>query len=217
MKTIRVIEDIRVADYITIQAGTELNVIDETESTYIVKFANEKINISKFQVVNRTMRNLLDSIESSRKVICITGRLAAGKSISMATIANELKEELKADLYSNNEIKNSLEMKQLSFNDQKTKIIVIDEFSHELHSVNSVFNLLAFTECENVIILFDSFNINRIPEWIRKKINLHFEVEKIDSDTIKLNGVNVCFEKTIKIEEAKHYYNAFVLPKKLNF
>ena len=138
------------------------------------------------------MKKILNSIETTRKVICITGSIAAGKTLCMSTIANEFKEELQADLYSNYSLYGSQDIKELSF---------------------SVFDLLAFTENENVIILFDSYNINRIPESLIKIVDLHLSAEKIDSDTIKLTGINADYEKAIKITESAIYYNAFDLPK----
>jgi Cdc6-like AAA superfamily ATPase len=161
------------------------------------------------------MKNLLNKIETTRKVICITGRVAAGKTLCMSTIANELKEEYQANLYSNYSLYGSLEINELELNESsKPMVICIDEMGHVLNtSPDSVFTLLAFTEHENVIILFDSYNIARLPESIRKTINLHLSAEKLDSDTIKITGINAAYEKVIKITESAIYYNAFDLPK----
>lgn len=161
------------------------------------------------------MKKILNNIETTRKVICITGGVAAGKTLSMSTIANELKEDLQANLYSNYSLYGSLEIKDLELNETDKQIIIcIDEMGHVLsNSPDSVFTLMAFTENENVIILFDSYDIKRLPETFRKTIDLHLSAEKIDYDTIKLTGINTAYERVIKITESAIYYNAFDLPK----
>jgi hypothetical protein len=161
------------------------------------------------------MQNLLNNIETNRKVICITGGAAAGKTLFMSTIANELKEEYQAELYSNYSLYGSLDIEGIKFNnDGKLIIVCIDEMGHVLNtSPISLINLLAYAENKNVVFLFDSFDIKRLPEAFRKTIDIHLSAENIGSDTIKIKGVNVGYERVIKITEAAIYYNAFDLPK----
>lgn len=164
---------------------------------------------------------LLNEIENQRKVICVTGGIGKGKTISTSTIANELKENLNADLFSNYKLANSVDISEFSLSKIKESdrytIVCIDEFGSVLrHSLNNFECILEYSLDEKVIIIIDSFDITRLPETIRKNIDIHLSVDKKDTDTVELKGVNVDFNKIIKIHESKVFYDSFA-PAKLNF
>lgn len=167
------------------------------------------------------MISLLNNIENQRKVICVTGGIGKGKTISTSTIANELKEYMNANMFSNYKLTNSIDIGEIYLSrfkeSERYTIVCIDEIEHVLsHSLNNFKYLLETSLDEKVIIIIESFDITRLPESIRKYIDIHLSVDKKDTDTIELKGVNVDFNKIIKIHESKVFYDAFV-PAKLNF
>lgn len=167
------------------------------------------------------MISLLNNIENQRKIICVTGGIGTGKTISTSTIANELKEKMNADLFSNYKLTNSIDISELDLTkikeSERYTIICIDEIEHVLsQSLYRLQYLLDSSSDENIILIIVSFDIKRLPEFIREKIDIHLSVDKKDTDTIELKGVNVNFEKIIKIQECKVFYDAFV-PAKIIF
>ncbi|MGN4898084.1 AAA family ATPase (plasmid) [Bacillus albus] len=164
------------------------------------------------------MKNLLNNTENKRKVICVQGKIGAGKTLVMSTIASELKEELNGELFSNYGLANSLGVNDLNsfrnIDSEKPYIVCFDEFDRVLNSdMERVCTFLEDVEEQNIIILIASFVHGRLPESIKKVIDVNLVVEKESDEKIKVTGVNVKFDKVVEIEVGKKYYDAFKIAK----
>lgn len=156
------------------------------------------------------MKNLLNNTENKRKLICVEGKIGAGKTLAMSTIASELKEELNGELFSNYGLVNSLGVNDLNLfrniDSKKPYIVCFDEFEHVLKSdMEKVCIFLEDVKEQNVIIFITSFVFERLPKSIKRVIDMNFVVEKESDEKIKVTGVNVQFDKVVEIEVGKKY------------
>lgn len=161
------------------------------------------------------MIELLNAIDSKRKVICITGRIAEGKSVAMSVLANEVHKEFGACAFTNYGLANAQPFESRKFakdfmQPEEYEVISIDEGASVFHySPWFPDHFLSDDQKDSSMILFfTSFSFNRIDEDYRKKVDIHLSVKKVD-DEIIVSGVNVPYERTIKIADSIGYYNAF--------
>lgn len=158
---------------------------------------------------------LLTQTKHKRKVVCITGGLGKGKTLSMSVLANSLRDLYKADVYSNYGLKNSMPLNEIT-PDERVKIVCIDEFEGVWNcSTNFVYNLLSDEE-QNTIFIINAFLPKRLNEHVRKFIDIVLEADKTDFNTIKITGVNNDFEHEIFILNECQAYDAFE-PARLTF
>lgn len=163
------------------------------------------------------MKELIDALPNNRKVICITGGLAEGKTLAMSLLANELQKELGASSFSNYGLANSYPIgfrkaKKAWRTPEQYEIISVDEGQSVFQfSQNFMDHLLSEQyEDRNLIFFFTSTLMDRIPRESRKKIDIHLKVKKDgENGEIKISGVNVPYERTLLIEESLGYFNAF--------
>jgi hypothetical protein len=151
---------------------------------------------------------LLAQTKYERKVICITGGLGKGKTLSMSVLANLLRDLYKAKVYSNYGLKDSLPLNEIT-HDEQVKIVCIDEFEGVWQcSTSFIYDLLSDEE-QKIIFIITAFLPNRLNENVRKLIDIVLQVDKSDFNTIKINGVNNDYEHEIFILDERRAYDAF--------
>ena len=161
------------------------------------------------------MNDLLKQIENNRKIICVTGPLASGKTVTTSVLANELKASLNAELYSNYQLENSKDVSRLqeeNLDSDQYKIICLDEIEYVLHFSPEQFDeLLEDSLDKKVILILESFGMDRLPDYLRKQVDIHLAVSRDEQSpsSIQLNGVNISFKQAIELE---HFQLAFGTP-----
>lgn len=151
---------------------------------------------------------LLNKIEKNRKVICVTGAIGKGKTLSMSVIANCLRDLYNAPVFSNYGLKNSHSLKEITHSEH-IKIVCIDEFE-QVQQWSSVFiNELLSDPEQETIFLITVFRPERLPEEMRKLVDIYLEVDKTDFNTIKIKGLNNHYEHDIYILNESDVYDAF--------
>jgi len=157
------------------------------------------------------INKILNRIETKRRVILVTGGIGEGKTLAMSKISSELSKGLKANLYSNYELKNSINVNDYKFSSYDDyNVFCIDEMeSVSVYSFKQIeFLLYQSLHLDNIIFL-SAIDIKRLNESIRKTVNLHLSVTK-KCDEIEVNGVNVDFSRTIEKIEGVNLYNPFL-------
>jgi predicted AAA+ superfamily ATPase len=158
---------------------------------------------------------LLNQIESNRKVVCITGNIGAGKTLSMSVLANSLRDIYNAQVFSNYALKNSQSLKEVTHREQ-VKIVCIDEIEAVWQWSTVFINDLLSDKEQNTIFIITAFFSNRLPEEIKKLVDITLEVKNPDFNTIKIKGINNHYEHEIYILNESNVYNAFE-PAELSF
>lgn len=159
--------------------------------------------------------SLLRTTKNNRKVVCITGKLAAGKTYAMSVIAHELNHYSKLPTFHNYDLTIGQPVEEINFVNLYTSrgysLICLDEgHSVAYQSRHFIGSLLSeFMKDKNVIVILTAFNENRIDKEIRKKIDVIINVERTEEapNTIRLSSGE--FERFIEIDPSNELYSGF--------
>lgn len=159
------------------------------------------------------LAELLRGTKNNRKVICITGRLAAGKTYAMSALATELHAVSKLPVYSNYGLNIGSNIKQLDYVSLYTsegyKLVCLDEGQNVAHrSARFMASLLSeFMEDKNLILILTAFNASRIDSETRKKIDIFIEVERTEEAPGSIRLSSGQYERVIEIDENNNFYD----------
>lgn len=154
---------------------------------------------------------LLDEVKTNRKMVCITGCIGSGKTISMSVIAHMLNDLYLGAIYSNYGLKGSLPLEKASGN-RSLKIICIDEVERVLQDSKEFIYDLIRDEDQQTIFIVTAYNENRIPETVRKHIDVSLDTMRL-KDTILIKGINNSYDHEIFIKDYQNIYDALTPPR----
>lgn len=158
---------------------------------------------------------LLRETPNKRKVICITGRLAAGKTYAMSTIAHELHYFSELPTFSNYGLTIGERIGKLNYlrlyTAEHYTMICLDEGDSVAHSSRHFMGSLLsdYMKDKNLLLILTAQNINRLSGSIREKVDviINVELERTEEGPGVIRLSSGEYERSIEIDPAKELYS----------